>query len=153
MLQYLEIKEKPREFLAATGITDEEFQALLPTFEKCYQLSLPRKAKLTKQKKQRQAGGGRKSKLGTLSDKLFFILVYQKTFQLQVMHGLQFDLSQGRVTYWVHRLLPVLQKSLSDLGMKPEREGGRVADLIEASEGFGKFEYRRDGKMPSKTCQ
>ncbi len=35
----------------------------------------------------------------------------------------------------MHRLLPVLQKSLSDLGMKPERDGGKVADLIEASEG------------------
>jgi hypothetical protein len=32
MLQYVELKEKPREFLAATGMTDEEFQALLPTF-------------------------------------------------------------------------------------------------------------------------
>ncbi len=86
-------------------------------------------------KKQRARGGGRKSKLETSSDKLFFILVYQKTFQLQVMHGLQFGLSQGRVNYWVHRLLPVLQKTLSDLGMKPSREGEKVADLIEASEG------------------
>ncbi len=51
------------------------------------------------------------------------------------MHGLQFGLSQGRVNYWVHRLLPVLQKTLSDLGMKPSREGEKVADLIEASEG------------------
>ncbi len=134
MLQYLELKEKPREFLAATGITDEEFQAILPTFEKCYQLSLPLKPKPTREKKQRQAGGGRKSKLATLSDKLLFILVYQKTFQLQTMHGLQFDLSQGRVNYWVHRLLPVLQQSLSDLGMKPERDGKHVAALREASE-------------------
>jgi len=135
MLQYGEIKEKPREFLAATGITDEEFQVLLPTFEKCYELPLPRKPKKTKKKKQRARGGGRKAKLATASDKLLFILVYQKTFQLQVMHGLQFGLSQGRVNYWVHRLLPVLQKSLSDLGMKPEREGEKVTNLIEASEG------------------
>jgi hypothetical protein len=127
MLQYLELKEKPREFLAATGITDEEFQAILPTFEKCYQLSIPPKPKPTRQKKQRAGGGGRKSKLATLSDKLLFILIYQKTFQLQTMHGLQFGLSQGRVNYWVHRLLPVLQQSLSDLGMKPERDGKQVS--------------------------
>jgi hypothetical protein len=135
MLQYLELKEKPREFLAATGITDEEFQAILPTFEKCYQLSIPPKPKPTRQKKQRAGGGGRKSKLATLSDKLLFILIYQKTFQLQTMHGLQFGLSQGRVNYWVHRLLPVLQQSLSDLGMKPERDGKQVAALTEAGEG------------------
>jgi hypothetical protein len=135
MLKYVELKEKPREFLAATGITDEEFQVLLPIFEKCYQLSSEPKPKPPKKKKQRASGGGRKSKLSDISDKLLFVLVYQKTFQLQTMHGLQFGLSQGRVNYWIHRLLPVLQWSLSELGMKPERNGEKVADLIEASEG------------------
>jgi len=75
------------------------------------------------------------SKLATLSDKLFFILVYQKTFQLQVRQGFRFGISQGRVNYRVHRLLPVLQQSLSDLGMKPARAGEKVADLPEAGEG------------------
>ena len=135
MIEYVKLKEKPREFLAATGIRNEEFECLLPTFEKCYQESLPKKPKPSKKKKQRAAGGGRKSSLKTMSDKLLFILVYQKTFQLQTMHALQFGLSQGRANYWIHRLLPVLQKTLADLGMKPEREGGEVADLIEASEG------------------
>ena len=37
MLKYLELKEKPREFLAATGHRDEEFQALLPAFATCYE--------------------------------------------------------------------------------------------------------------------
>jgi hypothetical protein len=41
MLNYLELKEKPREFLVATGLRNEEFESLLPTFEKCYQESLP----------------------------------------------------------------------------------------------------------------
>ena len=135
MLSYLELKEKPREFLAATGLRLEEFECLLPTFEKCYQASLPRKPKLSKKKKQRNAGGGRKSNLASLNDKLLFILVYQKTFQLQTMHGLQFGLSQGRANYWIHRLLPILQKSLAEMGMKPEREGKQVANLIEAREG------------------
>ena len=89
MLQYVELKEKPREFLAATGMTDEEFQALLPTFEKCYQLSLPSKPKPTKKKKQRAGGGGRGGKLLEVNDKLLFIPVYQKTCRLQTMHGLQ----------------------------------------------------------------
>ena len=93
MLKYVELKEKPREFLAATGITDEEFQVLLPIFEKCYQLSSEPKPKPPKKKKQRASGGGRKSKLSDISDKLLFVLVYQKTFQLQTMHGLQFGLS------------------------------------------------------------
>lgn len=135
MLKYLELKEKPREFLAATSLTDEEFQALLPTFEKCYQLFSLKKTKSGKKKKQRRSGGGRKSNFESLSDKLLFILIYQKTFPLQTMHGLQFGLSQTQTNYWIHRLLPVLQKSLSDMGMKPVRNGSCVGESIEAVEG------------------
>jgi len=135
MIEYAALKEKPREFLAATGLRLEEFECLLPTFEKCYQASVLPKPKPTRKKKQRNSGGGRKSNLASLSDKLLFILVYQKTFQLQTMHGLQFGLSQGRANFWIHRLLPVLQKTLRDLGMKPERDGKKVAATMESVEG------------------
>ncbi len=135
MLRYDELKEKPREFLSVTSITDEEFQVLLPTFEKWYHLSVKPKPKATKKKKRRQSGGGRKATLADMSDKLLFILAYQKTAPLQTIHGLQFGLSQGRVNYWVHRLLPVLQKSLSELGMTPARKGEEVGQLIEVREG------------------
>ncbi len=135
MLKYVELKEKPKEFLAATGLTDEEFQCLLLTFEKCYEQVALKKLKPIKKKKQRKSGGGRKSKFANLSDKLLFILIYQKTIPLQTMHGLSFDLSQTQVNYWIHRLLPVLQRSLSEMGMMPEREGKQVAQRIEASEG------------------
>lgn len=135
MLRYVELKEKPKDFLAATGLRGEEFECLLVTFEKCYQASLPEKPKPTKKKKRRVAGGGRKGKLLTLSDKLLFILSYQKTAQLQTMHGLQFGLSQPQANYWIHYLLPILQASLAEMGMKPNRQGNQVADSIEASEG------------------
>lgn len=135
MIRYVELKGKPKEFLAATGLTDEEFQTLLLTFEKCYQFSSKPKPKTPKKKKQRAGGGGRKAKLPESSDKLLFVLIYQKTAQLQTMHGLQFGLSQPQTNYWIHRLLPVLQKTLRDLGMKPERNGRKVSEIIEATEG------------------
>lgn len=135
MLRYIKLKGKPKEFLAATGLTDEEFQALVPNFERCYQASIKPKPKVSKKKKQRAAGGGRKGKLSAISNKLLFILIYQKTAQLQTMHGLQFGLSQPQANYWIHRLLPVLQQSLAEMGMKPERDGKKVASLIEAVEG------------------
>ena len=72
MLKYLALKEKPKEFLAATGLTDEEFQCLLPTFQKCYEQLPPKKPRRTKKRKQRAKGGGRKSKFENLSDKLLF---------------------------------------------------------------------------------
>jgi len=135
MLKYVELKEKPKEFLAATGLTDEEFQCLLTSFEKSYALLSPKKPQPTKKQKQRNVGGGRKSKFESLADKLLFILIYQKTAPLQTMHGLSFGLSQTQVNHWIHRLLPVLQKSLSEMGMKPERDATKVGERIETSEG------------------
>lgn len=127
MLKYLELKAKPKEFLCATGVTDEEFQALLPSFaQRCQQLPLT-KPKGRRKKRQRARGGGRTGQLAESTAKLLFILVYQKTAPLQTMHGLQFGLSQPQTNYWIHRLLPVLQASLCDLGMKPERKGRQVA--------------------------
>ena len=43
------------------------------------------------------------------------------------MHGLQFGLSQPQANAWIHRLLPVLQQALRDLGEAPERDARRVA--------------------------
>lgn len=135
MLRYVELKEKPRELLAATGLTDEEFQCLLPNFEQAYWKLSPPKPKPVKKQKQRAAGGGRRGQLQSLADKLLFILVYQKTAPLQTLHGLQFGLSQTQAGYWIHRLLPVLQAALAEMGMKPEREATKVAKSLEACAG------------------
>jgi hypothetical protein len=63
-----------------------------------------------------------------LEDKLLFILIYQKTYPLQTMHGLQFGLGQLQVNEWVHRLMPVLRQALTELGMTPVRDPQAVAN-------------------------
>jgi hypothetical protein len=70
-----------------------------------------------------------------MEDKLLFILVFQKTNPLQTMHGLQFQLSQPQTHYWIHHLLPVLQRALAALGLAPERDASRVATSPLALEG------------------
>ena len=60
---------------------------------------------------QRRAGAGAQGTLAQMTDKLLFILVYQKTQALQTLHGLQFGLSQPQANYWIHHLLPVLSRS------------------------------------------
>jgi len=44
-------------------------------------------------------------------------------------------MSQPQTNYWIHRRLPVLQKTLRDLGMKAERNGQLVSQIIEVQEG------------------
>jgi len=51
-----------------------------------------------------------------------FLLVYLKTYPLQVVMGELFGLSQPAVNCWIHRLLPALRAALDDLGNLPERD-------------------------------
>ena len=127
MLKYQELKTKPRELLAATGLNADEFEALLTAFAESYEEAHPEHRTVSGEVRQRRKGGGNKSKLGTLEDKLLFILVYEKTYPLQSMLGLQFGLTQGRVNEWLHRLTPILQQAFAKLAVAPERDGQAVA--------------------------
>jgi hypothetical protein len=129
MITYAELKEKEKEFLAATGLHVNEFELLLPGFKAKLRGARPGDDRTKKDKpRRRRAGAGQKERLQTDEDKLLFILVYQKTYPLQTMLGLHFGLSQPRANYWVHFLLPILQQVLEDLRMTPERDPLAVAD-------------------------
>jgi hypothetical protein len=127
MLTYTALQDRPREFLAATGLTHAEFARLLPAFAAASAALYPPDKTWEGKVRQRQGGGGAKGGLPQMEDKLVFILVYQKTNPLQTMHGLQFALSQPQTNYWIHHLLPILQHALAALDMAPERDASRVA--------------------------
>jgi Helix-turn-helix of DDE superfamily endonuclease/DDE superfamily endonuclease len=127
MLSYNKLKDSPRDFLAATGLTRDEFQQLLPAFQRAYDQRYPDALTRTGKPRQRRAGGGAKGVLQSFEDKLLFILIYQKTNPLQTMHALQFGLSQPQAHYWIHQLLPVLQEALAALSFAPERDARRLA--------------------------
>ena len=133
MLTYAQIKSNRRKFLALTGLTPKEFKLVLPAFERAYVASYPLTKTVTSAARQRQAGGGRKSVLDSLEQKLLFALVYLKTYPLQVLLGEVFELSQPQANYWIHRLLPVLQQALKDLGVTPERDPQRVSRRVRQS--------------------
>jgi len=135
MLTYSTFQDRPREFLAATGLTHAEFTRVLPAFAAAYRVLYPPDKTWEGKARQRQSGGGAKGVLPQMEDKLLFILVYQKTNPLQTMHGLQFALRQPQTNYWIHHLLPVLQRALVALGMAPERDASRVATSPLALEG------------------
>src|SRR5437660_3066852 len=135
MLTYLTLQDRPREFLAATGLRHDEFARVLPAFAAAYTLLYPPDKTWEGKVRQRQGGGGAKGVLPQMADKLFFILVFQKTNPLQTMHGLQFHLSQPQTNYWIHHLLPILQRALATLDVAPERDASRVATSSLALEG------------------
>ena len=81
--------------LALTGLARREFDELLPVFAKALVAAEAKKAKPNPKKRQRAPGGGRKPGLGSAEDKLLFILVYTKTYALQVVQGQLFGMSQS----------------------------------------------------------
>jgi hypothetical protein len=54
-------------------------------------------------------------------DRLFFMLVYLKTYSLQVVQGRLFGMVQSKANRWTHLLLPVLLAALRALGDAPAR--------------------------------
>jgi DDE superfamily endonuclease len=127
MVTYERLQADRRQLLALTGLTLPEFRLLLSAFPRAYQRLYPASQTTEGQPRQRAAGGGCKGRLQRPEDKLLFILVYLKTYPLQVVMGELFGVSQPRVNYWIHRLLPVLQGALDDLGVCPERNAAHVA--------------------------
>src|SRR5437763_16588738 len=116
-----------RRFLALTGLTPPEFQRLLTAFPRAYQRIYPASRTTEGQPRRRSLGGGRKGLLHRPEDQLLFILVYLKTYPLQAVMGELFGLSQPQVNHGIHRLLPVLQEALDELGVCPERSAGHFA--------------------------
>lgn len=127
MLEYAKLKQNRRRLLALTGLTLKEFKALLPSFTEAYQRVAESEKTLAGHKRTRLVGGGRTGRLEAPEQKLLFILVYQKTYPLQVVMGELFDISQSSANEWIHRLLPVLRDALIVMGVMPEREGSQFA--------------------------
>lgn len=122
MLTYTELRRHRRKFLALTGLTPKEFKLLLPAFQRTYARRFPPNKTCRGKPRQRKMGGGRKSALDSAEQKLLFALVYLKTYPLQVLLGAVFDLSQSRANRWIHQLLPLLQQTLKEVGVRPERD-------------------------------
>ena len=56
-----DLKKNVRNFVSLTSLTPEEFEYILPAFEKAYQQVLPDNRTKTGQVRERKPGGGRKS--------------------------------------------------------------------------------------------
>lgn len=72
--------------------------------------------------------------LPTAEDRLLFILVYLKTYSLQVVHGRLFGMVQGKANQWIHMLLPPLLAALGTLGDAAARSLRELAVRLTMSE-------------------
>jgi hypothetical protein len=118
-----------RQFKALTGVSQEEFQRLLPVFRTSYQELQQERYTCRKTMRQRQPGGGQKGKLPTMDVKLFFILYYWKVYPTYDALGFQFGLDRSKACTNVQALWPVLERTLKHLGVLPTRAFSSIEEL------------------------
>ena len=84
-----------------TGMSVNEFQHLTEDFERNFEKEKQSKYKkgLKKGKRERKPGGGRKGKMETMYDKLFFILFYFKCYPTFDVMGFIFDIDSNVHTH------------------------------------------------------
>jgi Helix-turn-helix of DDE superfamily endonuclease len=133
-LRFTDLQSRPTEVVDLTSLTLNEFRQLIPPFEVAFQThmaewrldGLPRTA--------RRYTTYQNCPLPTPEDRLLFILVYLKTYPLQVVQGRLFGMGQSKAHQWIHILLVVLQATLRALGDAPTRSVTDLAQRIGVAE-------------------
>ena len=133
-LRFTDLQSRRTEFLDFTSLTLDEFQQLVPPFEAAFHARMTAWRMDGKPRTARQFSVYKNCPLPTPEDRLLFILVYLKTYALQVVQGRLFGMVQGKASQWIHVLLPVLLAALRALGDAPARSLTALAQRLGVSE-------------------
>ncbi len=133
-VRFTDVQERPTEFLDLTSLTLDEFQQLVLPFEVAFQARMAAWRMDGKPRTARRFTVYKNCPLPTPEDRLLFILVYLKTYALQVVQGRLFGMVQGKANQWMHVLLPVLLAALRALGDAPARSLTALAQRLGGSE-------------------
>ncbi len=129
MLDIQKVLNRERLLRALTGLNRKAFDGLLETFSPLYEQTR------SSQPRQRAVGGGRKARLLSTQDKLFFILFYFKCYPTFDLAGIIFDMHRSQAHEWMHRLQLILEQTLSEKMVLPERKlevmRGRSVGLLD----------------------
>ncbi len=130
MMNINKILSNKRLTLALTGLTPQEFIALLPSFGQVWQDKKQQDYRKNRKQRVRKPGGGRKGFLREMQDKLFFILFYYKCYPtydvLTFLYG--FDRANGFRRQ--EQLTEILEKTLDRKMVLPERKIKKVEEFF-----------------------
>jgi len=121
MLRYHAIREKSTRVLDLTSLMPDEFETIVPGFERCFQERMAQWTMTGKPRTARRFSVSTNCPLPTPEDRLLFVLSYLKHAPTQAYHGATFELIQSSVSGWLNILIPVLHTALRDMGETPSR--------------------------------
>jgi hypothetical protein len=113
-----------RQMKALTGLSQAQFNSLLPAFSDIYQAAQQKTYEdgIQSGTRRRHPGGGSKGKLPTMAEKLPFVLYYYKTYPTFDVLGAQFAMARSKAHENLHTLSPILYDTLVHLDLMPYRE-------------------------------
>ena len=114
-----------------TGLNIEKFKELVPYFDTILNEEQGKRVKNDKNR-QRKAGGGAKPTLDSSEAKLFYILFYVKVYPTFDLAGFIFDVNRSQTNRWMHKLLPILEKTLDRKLVLPKRRIENVGEFLKS---------------------
>lgn len=129
-MDYLALRERPRQFVALTSLLPAEFDELLTDFAPAWERH-HRYYTLDGKRRRLPAHAERaNARLSGSDTKLFFLLTYLKSNALQEHQAASFGISQTRVSRLATALLAVLNQVLHRRGLRPVRDGAELAQRL-----------------------
>src|SRR6266478_6448447 len=101
-VRFTNAQSRPTEFLDFTSLTLDELQQLVPPFEAVFQARMAVWRLDGKPRTARRLTVYENCPLRTPEDRLLFLLVYLKTYALQVVQGRLFGMGQSKANQWIH---------------------------------------------------
>jgi hypothetical protein len=118
------LKDK-RLLKAIIGMSKKEFEQLLKKFAPLVM------HKPYKKNRKRKPGAGRKHTLDTAEKKLFFILMYMKTYPTFDLAGFLWGVNRSQAKRWVDELRGKLEKALGKEMVLPERKVHSMVEFVQ----------------------
>ena len=137
MPSYEEVTQRAGSLQAMTGLTEQEFTALLPDFEHALAAYLQDRTIDGQPRTSRRYSPYDNCPLPTIADKLLFILTYVKQNPIQEVPGQLFGMSQSNANKWIHLLHSVLNQALAHQELLPTRNADDLAVLLAAKQTAG----------------
>ena len=141
MLTYKQLSKKPKSFLSFTGVTRQQFDVIVIDVKKQHHLT--EKARLSKRKRKRGIGAGRKFDL-SIQDQLVMLLVYYRLYLTCELTGHLFGLDQSNVSRNIRYLEPVVKQSIP-IPAKLYADSKKINDITQLQQFFPELIVMTDG--------
>src|SRR6266699_5111183 len=132
MPSYEEVTQRAGSFRAMTGLTEQEFTALLPHFEHACVAYMRDHTIDGQPRTSRRYSTYDNCPLPTMADTRLFMLTYLKQNPIQEVQGQLFGMSQSNANTWIHLLHAVLNQALADQERLPARTADALAAMLES---------------------